>query len=668
MKISHVHISNYHSLKDFELDVDDYAIFIGPNGAGKSSVLYALDWFFNGRTLEGSDIHNFLDDNGHPNHAEEEIETDPNLDTIRVTITFDELTERDRKILQSYGKGQTAVFSKTWRLSENKEKYVGNALQGPGFAEIRSMTRVTEIRPAYRGKMAEISGLPDLGSSPSKDEVFAALQSWEDDLTNITKLIPINDADASHLFGFNGQNVLHDCINLVLVPASGDMTAEIALNKKGSALNDLIGSLINNASAVAKQEWIQRYQGIINELTTAMRSSIDTSTRLQSERVNDRLDKLIPSASVEFGTWIPDWIPNPIPEISTKVSIDGSQRDISKQGNGVQRAVMIAMFESLAPDRKFIEGTYIPEEGLTEDEAKTKLNEILIKLPAIIICIEEPEIYQHPVRARAFGRILYDLSTQANAQVLIATHSPYFVQPKQFTSIRRFSLVNGYSTCKHTTISEIATNSIIAQVKINKIVEMQLPTTFSEGFFSDKVALVEGGTDKAVLEAIGEKIGTPFDTLGISILEMSGKEGLQIPYLILESLGTPTYIVVDGDSLGALRKYPSDPTKQRQADSSKENSTNKVIAWLPSSSRVEIGTLPYSYRDPTIVTDKFTIWLDDIEEELGKWTSFCSALSANGGVLGDEKNLQAYRHAVMEATIDDIPDTLRKCVDAIASF
>ncbi len=267
MKISKIHIYNYHSLRDFEVDLNDYSIFIGPNGAGKFSVLYALDWFFNGRTLDASDIYDYLNDEGMSIHSSEEIEANPDLDTVRVTVAFDELSTRDHEILQSYGKGQTAVFSKSWRLSDNKEKYVGNALQGPGFSDIRSMTRVTDIRPAYRDKKVEIPSLPDLGLSPSKDEVFAALQSWEDDPNNAIQLVQINDADASHMFGFNGQNVLQECITLVLVPASCDMTSDITSNKKGSTLNALIGNLMNNASAAAKQTWIQKNKGIIDELT-----------------------------------------------------------------------------------------------------------------------------------------------------------------------------------------------------------------------------------------------------------------------------------------------------------------------------------------------------------------------------------------------------------------
>lgn len=668
MKISKVHIQNYRSLKDLEFEIDDYSIFIGPNGAGKSSVLHALDWFFNGRTLSSSDIYNYLNDEGEPINSSEEIVTNPDLETIRVTVTFNELSERDCEILQSYGKGSTAVFSKTWRLSENKEKYIGNAFQGPGFFNVRSKTRISDIREAYRDLASSFASLSDLGASPSKEDVLIALQAWENDTRNKALLVPINDADASHLFGFNGQNVLRDCITLILVPASCDMISNMTSNKKGSTLNSLIGSLVSNAGAAARQAWVQQNKSKIDELTITMRNAIDTSTKLQSDRINDRLSKLIPSATVEFSTTISDWIPNPSPDICTKVSIDGSQRDIALQGDGIQRALMIAMFESLIPDEKYVEGTYLPEKELSEDEARVELKKRLGKLPAILICIEEPEIYQHPVRARAFGKILYELSTQTNAQVIIATHSPYFVRPNQFASIRRFSLIDGHTESKCTTITEIATKSSMTKEKVLKNVELHLPTTFSEGFFSDKVALVEGATDKAVLEAIADKLGTPFDCKGVSILDISGKDGMRIPYLIFESLGTPTYIVIDGDSQGAKRKHPTDTEKQNIVNSSQRSSTEKVIAWMSALAVATVGKLPYEYGNPSIVTDKFSIWIDDIEEELSKWPSFCSTLSANGGRLRDEKNLQAYRQAVVAASLVDIPTPLVKCVEAILSF
>ena len=52
MKITHISIVNYRSIEQLDLPIANYAAFVGANGSGKSSVLYALDWFFNGGTLE----------------------------------------------------------------------------------------------------------------------------------------------------------------------------------------------------------------------------------------------------------------------------------------------------------------------------------------------------------------------------------------------------------------------------------------------------------------------------------------------------------------------------------------------------------------------------------------------------------------------------------------
>lgn len=48
MRIKKVEIKNFRTLHDVIIDFHNITTFIGPNGSGKSTVLYALDWFFNG--------------------------------------------------------------------------------------------------------------------------------------------------------------------------------------------------------------------------------------------------------------------------------------------------------------------------------------------------------------------------------------------------------------------------------------------------------------------------------------------------------------------------------------------------------------------------------------------------------------------------------------------
>ena len=110
--------------------------FVGPNGSGKSSVLYALDWFFNGGTLLEEDFHSTALDG--------DLESEESTD-IDVEVTFGELTEEDRRVLGLYGRGERATFRRIWSRLDGEEKMIGNSRQGPGFSAIRKAAKVAEI-------------------------------------------------------------------------------------------------------------------------------------------------------------------------------------------------------------------------------------------------------------------------------------------------------------------------------------------------------------------------------------------------------------------------------------------------------------------------------------------------------------------------------------------
>ena len=655
MKITHVSVRNYRSLKKIDLSIDSYTALVGANGSGKSSILYALDWFFRGHELDLSDVCDHKDGDS------------PDAGTVvEVTVTFGGLTLRDRERLGEYGRGNAAVFSRSWIPGEAKTKVVGNALQGPGFAELRAMKLVGDFRKKYVELRGDLPELPDLGKSPSKEEVVGQLAAWEGRSENASRLIAVDSADANHMFGINGPNVIRDCVRLVLVPASTSIAQDVGGLSKGSALSELIGTLMSTAGAVARADWLVRYADEVGELNRVVRESVETATALQADRINSRLSSFIPNARVEFKPTVPEWNPKNDATVSTNVVVDGIVNDVSRQGHGVQRAVMIAMFQSLVPDAAHAVGTLKPLDGESEDETAARLTNELAGLPALIICIEEPEIYQHPIRARTFARILTELSSQPEAQVLIATHSPYFVRPEQFASLRRLALVAGKSTVANTTALEVATAISGSVDQVAKIVEKRLPTSFSEGFFGDAVVLVEGDTDKSVIEALAEKLGLSLDSRGISVLDMAGKSGLRIPYAMFAALEIPAYVVADGDALGAARKYPNDPIKQAGAHASHQKATEGVTSWL-TASPARNGTTPYVFKAPSVVADGYIVWEDDIEYELAGWGSFQTALTANGGALR-RKDLLTYRTAVLDADLGDLPDTLRIAIQAIADF
>jgi putative ATP-dependent endonuclease of the OLD family len=653
MHIAKVCVRNFRCLSSFELDLASYTALIGPNGVGKSSVLYALQWFFGDLVIGADDLHR-------PNFEEALV------DSVEVLVTFEGLSERDRVRLKEYGRGTRATFRRTWtRGGPDKGKVVGNALQGPGFASLRAMTKVGEFRTAYTTMRASLPALPDLGMSPSKAEVDNALVQWEADPTHVSELVEVENSDADHMFGFNGPSVIKECVRMVLVPASSEMAAEVGGMRKGTALDLLIGALTSAAGAEAQAAWVIKHQADINQLSDSIVRGMADQTRLQAERVNDRLGQLVPNATVTFHAVVPDWQPKLSPSISTGVTVNGTTNDISRQGHGVQRAVMMAMLQSLVPDQKLLDHTFSSSDESIQaaEERAEKLSELIADLPSLLVCIEEPEIYQHPVRARAFARVLSDLADGKTAQVLLATHSPYFVRPAQFESLRRLQVNESSVSVAATTLDLVGKQCGADKDKVEKFVQKNLPYTFSEGFFAERVILVEGDTDAAVLEVCVEKLGYSLDSYGIVVLASESKDGMKIPFGLLRELQVQTFVVFDGDALGAERKHPEDSIQQAKARSSHEASTKKILHWLPKSTCVVTGS-SYSFGKGSTVTHNYAAWEDDLEAELAKWRSFMQALALNEGELRS-KQVHTYRAAAIDAELGDMPTVLRLCAETV---
>ncbi len=652
MKISKVIIKNYRSIEDIEITLSDYNAFVGANGSGKSSVLYALEWFMNGGVLDPTDVHRIS-------------EEDAEVKTVSVTVTFDDLSSHDRKRLEKYGRGNTATFRRTWTTGEAKDKIVGNALQGPDFVNVRTAPNVGTARSAYAALKISHPELQDAERLASKDDLSKLLAIWEDDPENRDKLVEIDDEDANQLFGFNGTHVIKQCVRLVFIPAASDISSEVTGTKKGSAVNELIGALMANAGIEAREAWIAKHAEAIQELSTSMQTKVQEVTGLQATRINEKLSSLIADAQVRFDPSVPEWVPSPSPQVKTDVLIDGVRNDVSKQGHGIQRAVMIAMFQSLAPDESLIDQQHEKLESETDEEASARLQATKDELPSLIVCIEEPEIYQHPIRARAFARVLENLSENTRVQTLLATHSPYFVRPEKFESLYRFSLIEGKTKLHHAVVQDIVADTARPQAQVQKVISQQLPTTFSEGFFADTVLLVEGDTDKTVLEEIAQRVGKPFDASGISVLDMGGKGNLNIPATMLKRLGIPVYII--GDGLGATRKHPTNPTAAASARASHKIATNALLSNLPAATTAHFGSLPFTFGDSTVVCESYTIWEDDLEEELSKWPSFVTAQSANGH-MPRSKDMLAYRADVIDSDIEELPECIKKLISAVHDF
>ncbi|MEW1959570.1 AAA family ATPase [Kineococcus sp. NPDC059986] len=646
MRIASATIRNFRSIAEMTVELDDYTVLVGANGAGKSTVLYALQWFFDGSPLDNEDVHRRPGEN-----------LDDDLD-VSVSVTFEDLTSCDRQRLGKYGRGRTATFRRT-RLEDGKSKVVGNSRQGPGFITVREGKTVAEVRPAYATLRDRIPKLPDLGASPKKNECVDALTAWEDNPANAGNLVDVADEDASHLFGATGTSRLSDCTRMVFVPAALDIAGEVGVAGRRTALGELIGALTATAEKNATGQWREKHADALAELQSSVRENVEYATTLHEQRINRRLATLVPGARVTFASEVPDPVPAPTPTIRTHVQVDGSTNDVSRQGHGVQRAVMMAMMEALVPDEEVARHDHCMQDGETPEEAEARLAAMVDGIPSLVICIEEPEIYQHPVRARSFARVLSRLAGKPNVQVVIVTHSPYFARPEQFASLRRICLEDGHTRQRRTTCASIADDTGTKEQDVRAVVERVLPSTFSEAFFSECVVLVEGDTDRAVLEMLADRMDRPFDSTGVSVMQVGGKTSFRVTSAILAALGVTTHVVVDGDADGYKRK-PAE--KQANAFTSAKAQTERILGWLPGADAAGAA-----FAATTVSTKDFTLWRDDIESELETWTSFVDALHRAGGELR-KKRMADYKHAAEDADLEDLPPTLRHCLDQILTL
>lgn len=237
----------------------------------------------------------------------------------------------------------------------------------------------------------------------------------------------------------------------------------------------------------------------------------------------------------------------------------------------------------------------------------------------------------------------------ANAAVVFATHSPIFVDPLRFDQVRRLSRPR---TAENTTRASRVLKSTTASVadrardylphpdRIQVQLNSLLTEPFAEGFFSEGVVLVEGETDKAVLEEAATDAG-PLFRFGVSVVSVAGKSNLVLAHAILSDLGIPAMIVFDSDK-GNAERLRLEGKAEAEADSEerkakRENRSLQRYLRIADAQDFPAGRLG----------DRLYAWDDNLEEVLGGWQVWHQALESLRTELRDSrlKRPSTYRLA-----------------------
>lgn len=205
------------------------------------------------------------------------------------------------------------------------------------------------------------------------------------------------------------------------------------------------------------------------------------------------------------------------------------------KGQGFQRALYLALFRALA------------EELRSSQEEKEKGQEI--HRPFILL-FEEPEDFLHPALQREMGDVLESIS-QTN-QTVIATHSPLLVTPQRIGNV--IILRQGAPrTVDFSTCCLVPDLESLPDAEDRQLAALLKFASSSEFLFADCVLVVEGLSDRALLEAswsvLRKSLYGERGPTALAIIEAGNKAVVPVWVSCLKAMGFAAKGVVDLDFL-----------------------------------------------------------------------------------------------------------------------
>ena len=617
MKIQSVSIKNFRALKDVTIPFDSVTTFIGPNGAGKSTVLRALDWFFNGKpgSLTEKDC-SF-------GAADEEIE---------VQVTFSDLSEKDREALGKYAPDGATTFT-AWRQRspDGSDRLSANAKGFPAFNAIKAAAGATAKKDLYkelRANRPELD-LPAANTGPAVDE---AMTTWE--AAHTDQLEDALESLQTNFFGFNSGGKMSGLFDFVLVTA--DLRAsEESIDGKSSIIGRILERSVDRAAAD------EEIATIVEESRAKQQKVYEEKFKAQLEAMTTQLNSVVSSYSPGRSVTVsPAEVELKAPKTTFEVAVlDGpTETAVERQGHGFQRTILISALQLLA------------QSGAASADG------------VICLAIEEPELFQHPIQAQAFAKVLRSLVEDPDKciQVTYATHSPYFLEARHFNQVRRLTRSADETpvvSVHCATIADVKAklNGIVDADVVDRRLDHNVADQLSIALFANRAFLVEGTTESSVFYGIGDRTSHGLlEAAGVSIVSVGSKTSIPLAHAILSAIGVPAYALFDADA-GFEARAKAKNKKQEDIDKERNNHATENRRLL------RYFGIPEEDFPKANVLNGVAIFEDHLEsllsEKWPEWVAACTEIEAAAGI-SLAKNQLAYRTATLKAA-GAVPEMLQ---------
>ncbi|BEN60424.1 hypothetical protein SMKC069_31150 [Serratia marcescens] len=489
MRLQQFNVKNYKSIKDeIEVYIDDIVVLIGPNNSGKSTILDAYEKFASLGSSKGLTAHDFY-----------------NSDTsipIEMCGIFTDITEADIRTLGG----------EKWFYNDDALDRRNMARKYGGDWEVKQIP--LEIKLYYCVKW--------IWSDPEKS---AQKQSYG-----------LDEDSGKRVFSDGGSGGL-DTLLQSRVPQpirispdkSMDETKKIIISfLKEDAKDELL------KTGESKAEIIQKIQDLTDTLMKDSKSKIDGLLK----QVSASSSSVFPGLELELNILSKDPVDAEVmvSDSNLTVKMDGvSSSLLENQGHGVRRSVLWSALQILTH-----------ESHIRDKIKKAKGKAVTIEKKQYILLIDEPESFLHPPVIRDARESLYNFASQnENWQVMATTHSPVFIDlSKRHTTIIRIEKDKSLN-------KTISTDELSFSDEENdnmKMIRLCNPMV-NEFFFYDNIILVEGTTEKIVINKICEVVGVNYH-----IIDCLGKGNIKTFARILNHFDVNYIVVHDSDIPKCIKK------------------------------------------------------------------------------------------------------------------
>lgn len=523
MKIKKIEIKNFRSLYDVVLHPKDILALVGRNNSGKSNVIKALELFFEGtiHLVNNECFHNH--DTGIP---------------IEILITFNQLSDWEREKFGPWLDGDNLVVGREI-VCKGGDSYEINNLAITRVPEpewLREDVVNSEKIAEWWSKKNElkINGL-DFGAElvTSKPTVAKWKETIKDFLHKHGDAIPRIKQRQANPKGYPG--VLKGALpEFIYIPSIRDILDEARVAKANP-----FGQLINSVIEKISEEQKTLVSKKMKEIEMLINRSEGGERIAEIKNIEDRLNKLmseVMKCDIEIEMAMPQ-----LREVFGGAKIyadDGLRTTIEMKGHGLQRFMIFTIL------RAYAELSHSQKAGEKAAERST------------IFATEEPELYLHPQSQRTLLSVFRTIASGRD-QVIYATQSSLFVDISYFDQIcimRREKREDRYESIP----TQLPISIIIEDLKARKGIdatEESIRERYShafnpminEGFFGDKVVIVEGPSEQYSLPIYGDSIGYNFDLNNVSVVHCDGKGQMDRLLRVFNGFEIPTYLWFDAD-------------------------------------------------------------------------------------------------------------------------